>query len=106
VEANMSKSHLSRRNFLQYTGLGAAAAGGLSANRPRPLLGRRPDLLQKAGVSWQVYTNDQVGDSGDNSEFFLGDYGDDPLWFHQQYNTTNSTQGGTGVLASGPSRSS
>ena len=23
-----------------------------------------PELLQKAGVSWQVYTNDQVGDSG------------------------------------------
>ena len=58
-----------------------------------------PELLQKAGVSWQVYTNDQVGDSGDNPEYFLGDYGDNPLWFYQQYNTTNSTNGGTGVLA-------
>ena len=59
-----------------------------------------PELLQKAGVSWQVYTNDQVGDSGDFPEYFLGDYGDNPLWFYQQYNTTNSTKGGTGVLAS------
>ncbi len=59
-----------------------------------------PELLQKAGVSWQVYTNDQVGDSGDFPEYFLGDFGDNPLWFYQQYNTTNSTKGGTGVLAS------
>jgi phospholipase C len=59
-----------------------------------------PELLQKAGISWQVYTNDQVGDSGSFPEYFLGDYGDNPLWFYQQYNTTNSTQGGTGVLAS------
>lgn len=58
-----------------------------------------PDLLQKAGVSWQVYTNDQVGDSGSYPDYFLGDYGDNPLWFYQQYNTTNSTQGGAGVLA-------
>jgi phospholipase C len=58
-----------------------------------------PELLQKAGVSWQVYTNDQVGDSGSYPDFFLGDYGDNPLWFYQQYNTTNSVQGGTGVLA-------
>jgi phospholipase C len=59
-----------------------------------------PELLQKAGISWQVYTNDQVGDSGSFPEYFLGDYGDNPLWFYQQYNTTNSTQGGTGALAS------
>ena len=59
-----------------------------------------PELLQKAGISWQVYTNDQVGDSGSYPDYFLGDYGDNPLWFYQQYNTTNSTQGGTGVLAS------
>ena len=59
-----------------------------------------PELLQKAGISWQVYTNDQVGDSGSYPDYFLGDYGDNPLWFYQQYNTTNSTNGGTGVLAS------
>jgi len=58
-----------------------------------------PELLQKAGVSWQVYTNDQVGDSGTAPEYFLGDYGDNPLWFYQQYNTTNSRNGGTGALA-------
>jgi phospholipase C len=58
-----------------------------------------PELLQKAGVSWQVYTNDQIGDSGSYPGYFLGDYGDNPLWFYQQYNTTNSRNGGTGVLA-------
>src|ERR1700678_4212921 len=58
-----------------------------------------PELLQRAGVSWQVYTNDQVGDSGSFPDYFLGDYGDNPLWFYQQYNTTNSTKGGTGTLA-------
>ena len=58
-----------------------------------------PELLQAAGVSWQVYTNDQVGDSGSYPDYFLGDYGDNPLWFYQQYNTTNSTKGGTGTLA-------
>jgi phospholipase C len=59
-----------------------------------------PELLQKAGISWQVYTNNQVGDSGSFPDYFLGDYGDNPLWFYQQYNTTNGTQGGTGALAS------
>jgi phospholipase C len=59
-----------------------------------------PDQLQKAGVSWQVYTNDQVGDSSDFPDYFLGDFGDNPLWFYQQFNTTNSRNGGTGALAS------
>jgi phospholipase C len=58
-----------------------------------------PELLQKAGVSWQVYTNHQVGDSGSYPEYFLGDYGDNPLWFYQQYNSTNSRDGGTSELA-------
>ena len=58
-----------------------------------------PELLQKAGVDWQVYTNDQVGDSGSYPDFFLGDYGDNPLWFYQQYNTSNSRNGGTSELA-------
>jgi phospholipase C len=58
-----------------------------------------PELLQKAGVSWQVYTNDQVGDSSDFPDYFLGDFGDNPLWFYQQFNTTNSRNGGTGPLA-------
>jgi len=58
-----------------------------------------PELLQKAGVSWQVYTNDQVGDSGSYPDYFLGDYGDNPLWFYQQYNSTNSRDGGTSEIA-------
>jgi phospholipase C len=58
-----------------------------------------PELLQKAGVSWQVYTNHQVGDSGSYPDFFLGDYGDNPLWFYQQYNSSNSRNGGTSELA-------
>jgi phospholipase C len=58
-----------------------------------------PELLQAAGVGWRVYTNDQVGDSGSYPDFFLGDYGDNPLWFYQQYNSTNSREGGTSQLA-------
>jgi len=58
-----------------------------------------PELLQNAGIGWKVYTNDQVGDSGSYPDFFLGDYGDNPLWFYQQYNTTNSRQGGTSQIA-------
>jgi phospholipase C len=30
---------------------------------------------------------------------FLGDFGDNPLWFYQQYNSTNSRDGGTSELA-------
>ena len=43
-----------------------------------------PELLQKAGVSWQVYTNHEVGDGGGN-DAWVGDFGDNPLWFYQQY---------------------
>jgi phospholipase C len=58
-----------------------------------------PELLQAAGIDWQVYTNDQVGDSGIYPDYFLGDFGDNPLWFYQQYNSTNSRKGGKGELA-------
>jgi phospholipase C len=58
-----------------------------------------PELLQAAGIDWQVYTNDQLGDVGYFPGFFLGDYGDNPLWFYQQYNSTNSRKGGTSELA-------
>jgi phospholipase C len=58
-----------------------------------------PELLQAAGISWRVYANDQVGDSGSYPDYFLGDYGDNPLWFYQQYNSTNSRNGGTSELA-------
>ena len=42
-----------------------------------------PERLQAAGVSWQVYANDEVGDSG--AYPFAGDYGDNPLWLFQAY---------------------
>jgi len=63
-----------------------------------PLVTTYPELLQAAGVSWRVYANNQAGDEG-GSEAFLGDFGDNPLWFYQQYNSTNSRQGGTSALA-------
>jgi phospholipase C len=43
-----------------------------------------PELLQKAGITWQVYTNHEVGDGGGN-DAWVGDFGDNPLWFYQQY---------------------
>jgi len=43
-----------------------------------------PELLLKAGISWQVYTNHEVGD-GSGNDGWVGDYGDNPLWFYQQY---------------------
>ena len=43
-----------------------------------------PELLLKAGISWQVYTNHEVGD-GEGNDGWVGDYGDNPLWFYQQY---------------------
>jgi phospholipase C len=41
-----------------------------------------PERLQKAGISWQVYANDEVGDGSDG---YVGDYGDNPLWLFQAY---------------------
>ncbi|WP_432848582.1 phosphocholine-specific phospholipase C [Amycolatopsis sp. CA-161197] len=41
-----------------------------------------PERLQAAGISWQVYANDEVGDGADG---YVGDYGDNPLWLFQQY---------------------
>jgi phospholipase C len=41
-----------------------------------------PERLQAAGVSWQVYANDEVGDGDDG---YVGDYGDNPLWLFQAY---------------------
>jgi phospholipase C len=58
-----------------------------------------PQLLQSAGIDWRVYTNHQVGDSGTFPDYFLGDYGDNPLWFYQQFNSSNSRSGGTSELA-------
>jgi hypothetical protein len=63
-----------------------------------PLVTTYPELLQQGGVSWKVYTNNQAGDAG-GADAFLGDFGDNPLWFYQQYNSTNSRDGGTSTLA-------
>ncbi len=41
-----------------------------------------PERLQKAGISWQVYANHEVGDGADG---WVGDFGDNPLWLFQQY---------------------
>jgi phospholipase C len=43
-----------------------------------------PERLQSAGISWQVYANDEVGDGG-GEDGFVGDYGDNPLWLFQAY---------------------
>jgi len=43
-----------------------------------------PERLQAAGISWQVYANDEVGDGG-GADGFVGDYGDNPLWLFQAY---------------------
>jgi phospholipase C len=48
-----------------------------------------PELLLKAGISWQVYTNHEVGDGG-GADGWVGDYGDNPLWFYQQYQTSEN----------------
>ncbi len=46
-----------------------------------------PELLLRAGISWQVYTNHEVGD-GSGADGWVGDYGDNPLWFYQNYQTS------------------
>jgi phospholipase C len=46
-----------------------------------------PELLLNAGISWQVYTNHEVGDGSGNNGW-VGDYGDNPMWFYQQYQTS------------------
>ncbi len=43
-----------------------------------------PERLQRAGVSWQLYANDEVGDGG-GADGYLGDYGDNPLWLFKAY---------------------
>jgi phospholipase C len=54
-----------------------------------------PELLQKAGISWQVYTNHEVGDGG-GADGWVGDYGDNPLWFYQQYEDSENAPTKTG----------
>jgi phospholipase C len=62
------------------------AGGPATANPPdyQPVYSwtTYPERLQKAGISWQVYANDEVGDGSDG---YVGDYGDNPLWLFQAY---------------------
>ncbi len=65
----------------------AGTAGGpATANPPdyQPVYSwtTYPERLQKAGISWQVYANDEVGDGSDG---YVGDYGDNPLWLFHAY---------------------
>jgi phospholipase C len=54
-----------------------------------------PERLQRAGVSWQLYANTEIGE-GD----WLGDYGDNPLWLFQRYHDAmNSTDPAVRQLA-------
>ncbi|RMI30197.1 phosphocholine-specific phospholipase C [Nocardia stercoris] len=77
----------------------AGAAGGPATSNPadyKPVYNwtTYPERLQQAGVSWQVYSNNQSG--GD----FLGDYGDNPLWLFQAYHDAfNSTDPAVKQLA-------
>ncbi len=66
-------------------------AGGPSITNPDDYLPvyrwtTYPERLQKAGVPWQVYANDEIGE-GD----WLGDYGDNPLWLFQAYHDAQSS---------------
>jgi phospholipase C len=63
----------------------AGTAGGPALSNPDDYLPvydwtTYPQRLQRAGVSWQVYANTEIGE-GD----WLGDYGDNPLWLFQAY---------------------
>jgi phospholipase C len=65
----------------------AGTAGGPATSNPpdyQPVYTwtTYPERLQKAGISWQVYANDEVGDGSDG---YVGDYGDNPLWLFQAY---------------------
>ena len=66
----------------------ARAGGPVIANPPdyKPVYHwtTYPERLQEAGISWQVYANDEVGDGGGNHGY-VGDYGDNPLWLFQAY---------------------
>jgi phospholipase C len=58
-----------------------------------------PERLQGAGVSWQLYANDEVGDGG-GEDGYVGDYGDNPLWlFHAYHDALASSDPKTRQLA-------
>jgi phospholipase C len=66
----------------------AGTAGGPAIDNPadyNPVYSWKtyPERLQEAGISWQVYANDEIGDDGAHP--YVGDYGDNPLWLFQAY---------------------
>ncbi|MCM6778737.1 phospholipase C, phosphocholine-specific [Nocardia sp. CDC159] len=63
---------------------GGPATGNPADYRPVYRWTTYPERLQQAGISWQVFADDRVGDDTTNAPF-LGDYGDNPLWLFQQY---------------------
>jgi phospholipase C len=82
-------------------------SGGFTSNPPDytvefTTITTYPELLLNAGISWQVYTNHEVGD-GSGANGWVGDYGDNPLWFYQNYQTSEkaSTQAGQQLAIQG-----
>ena len=65
-------------------GLGGPAIGNPADYKPVYHWSTYPEQLQKAGVTWNTYANDEVGD-GSGADGYLGDYGDNPLWLFQAY---------------------
>jgi phospholipase C len=43
-----------------------------------------PERLQQAGITWQVFANDEVGDKF-GKDGWVGDFGDNPLWLFRAY---------------------
>jgi phospholipase C len=67
----------------------AGTSGGRTSNPPDytvefTAITTYPELLLKAGITWQVYTSHEVGDGSGNNGW-VGDYGDNPLWLYQAY---------------------
>ncbi|KQM59632.1 phosphocholine-specific phospholipase C [Agreia sp. Leaf210] len=62
--------------------------GGPATDNPddyKPVFtwGTYPERLQKAGVTFKTYSNNEIGDDGTHP--YVGDYGDNPLWLFQNY---------------------
>ena len=43
-----------------------------------------PERLQRAGITWKTYSNNEVGDDP-LLHPYVGDYGDNPLWLFHEY---------------------
>jgi len=65
-------------------GLGGPAIDNPSDYKPVYRWSTYPEQLEKAGVTWATFANDEVGDAG-GLDGYLGDYGDNPLWLFQAY---------------------